>query len=179
MVGHDGRLSPAGMLNAVDTTTAGLGTSMFATALIAQVEQDTTAPARALTLAWSSAGHPPPVILHPDGRVELLDHRPDRALGLDLAPGHAGHAHGRRDQRTALPLGATLILYTDGLIERRNRDWDAGTEQLLAAVTELGGVPLEQLCDVLLEKLKPDPGDDVAVLSLRASGVDRPRSEEP
>jgi GAF domain-containing protein len=179
MVGHDGRLSPAGMLNAVDTTTAGLGTSMFATALIAQVEQDTTAPARALTLAWSSAGHPPPVILHPDGRVELLDHRPDRALGLDLAPGHAGHAHGRRDQRTALPLGATLILYTDGLIERRNRDWDAGTEQLLAAVTELGGVPLEQLCDVLLEKLKPDPGDDVAVLSLRASGGDRPRSEEP
>jgi serine phosphatase RsbU (regulator of sigma subunit) len=67
-----------------------------------------------------------------------------------------------------LEQGATVLLYTDGLVERRNRDVDAGTAELMDALRENAGLPLDELCDVVLEQLfLPDAEDDVAILAVR------------
>ena len=61
-----------------------------------------------------------------------------------------------------------MFLYTDGLIERRDRDLDAGTAQLVTAVEEAADLPLAELCDRVLQRLfLPDAEDDVALLALR------------
>jgi serine phosphatase RsbU (regulator of sigma subunit) len=74
----------------------------------------------------------------------------------------------REDRVELLDPGATVLLYTDGLVERRDRDIDAGTEALVAVVREFAGLPLDELCDRVLERLfLPDAEDDVAVLAVR------------
>jgi serine phosphatase RsbU (regulator of sigma subunit) len=113
-------------------------------------------------MRWASAGHPPPVLLTPDGRASLLDSIPaNLLLGVDpLLP--------RTDHGTVLSPGSTVLLYTDGLVERRDRDIDEGTAALVDAVAACAGLPLDQLCDRVLERLfLPDAEDDVAVLAVR------------
>jgi serine phosphatase RsbU (regulator of sigma subunit) len=114
------------------------------------------------TLRWSNAGHLPPVLRHADGTVITLDTDPDVLLGLE--PGTE-----RVDHSVALPDGATLVLYTDGLTERRGEDSDVGVARLASLVRELGGMPVEELCDELLQRLTPPSGaeDDIALLVLR------------
>jgi serine phosphatase RsbU (regulator of sigma subunit) len=111
---------------------------------------------------WSNAGHLPPVLRHADGTVITLDTDPDVLLGLE--PGTE-----RVDHSVALPDGATLVLYTDGLTERRGEDSDVGVARLASLVRELGGMPVEELCDELLQRLTPPSGaeDDIALLVLR------------
>ena len=61
-----------------------------------------------------------------------------------------------------------MLLYTDGLVERRDRDVDAGTAELMTALREYADLPLEDLCDRVLERLfLPDAEDDVALLAVR------------
>jgi serine phosphatase RsbU (regulator of sigma subunit) len=74
-----------------------------------------------------------------------------------------------------LPLhpGDTLVLYTDGLVERRDSDLDEGLGRLVAAVTELAGESVETLADELLVRLAPEADDDVALLVLRVGPQDR------
>lgn len=109
------------------------------------------------------AGHPPPAVVSADGTTTFLHGSPGTPLGT-----------GGRDFRTeevSLPPGSLLVLYTDGLIEARDRDLDEGMEQLARA---LAGArqPLEELCDAVLEQLLPgDPQDDVAVLMARTRRV--------
>jgi serine phosphatase RsbU (regulator of sigma subunit) len=68
--------------------------------------------------------------------------------------------------------GDTVVLYTDGLIERRDATFDAGLDRLVAALAELDGRALEQLCDGLLTRLVPrTPPDDVALVALRLDGA--------
>jgi hypothetical protein len=72
-----------------------------------------------------------------------------------------------------------VLLYTDGLVERRDRNVDTGTAELMAALGEHAGLPLEDLCDVVLEQLfLPDAEDDVAILAVRLHPQDRPRPPE-
>jgi serine phosphatase RsbU (regulator of sigma subunit) len=113
-------------------------------------------------MRWASAGHPAPVLLSPDGRVGLLDAVPaDLLLGVDPA-------QPRTDHGTVLAPGSTVLLYTDGLVERRDRDIDAGTAELIDVLTECAGLPLDALCDRVLERMfLPDAEDDVAVLAVR------------
>jgi serine phosphatase RsbU (regulator of sigma subunit) len=67
-----------------------------------------------------------------------------------------------------LERGSTVLLYTDGLIERRDDDLDAGMVRLREAVRELADRPLEQFLDVLLERLVDGtPEDDVALVAVR------------
>jgi serine phosphatase RsbU (regulator of sigma subunit) len=64
--------------------------------------------------------------------------------------------------------GDTVLLYTDGLIERRDRDIDAGTDELIAVLQKCAGLSLDELCDgVHARMFLPDAEDDVALLAVR------------
>jgi serine phosphatase RsbU (regulator of sigma subunit) len=78
-----------------------------------------------------------------------------------------------------LDRGATVLLYTDGLIERRDADLDAGLQRLRDALMELADRPLQELLDELLERLVHGrPEDDVALVAVRLHRQDRPRPAE-
>ncbi|MEU9123970.1 SpoIIE family protein phosphatase [Streptomyces sp. NPDC048506] len=115
------------------------------------------------TIAYSSAGHPPPALLHPDGTVRLLDGATDPPLGA--RPEHVA----RPEARIAFTDGAVLVLYTDGLIERRREDIDVGLTRLAEALARHQGVDPETLADALLAELLPPAGatDDTALVVIR------------
>ncbi|MEJ8661973.1 SpoIIE family protein phosphatase [Streptomyces sp. MS1.AVA.4] len=105
----------------------------------------------------ANAGHPPPFVLHSDGTVETIG----GCLGVPLGVG--GHPFGTTE--IELPEGATLALYTDGLIEARGRDIDEGADRLRAELSRASG-SLEEEADRILARLLPDPPDDDTVLVL-------------
>ncbi|WP_398948490.1 PP2C family protein-serine/threonine phosphatase [Streptomyces sp. ID38640] len=115
------------------------------------------------TIAYSSAGHPPPALLHPDGTVELLDRATDPPLGA--RPEHVE----RPEARVTFADDAVLVLYTDGLIERRREDIDVGLGRLADALTRHRGADAEALADALLVELLPSGGatDDTALVIIR------------
>lgn len=115
------------------------------------------------TIVYSSAGHPPPVLLHPDGTVTLLDRATDPPLGA--RPEHVP----RPEATTPFVEGETLVLYTDGLIERRHEDIDLGLARLSDALVRHGRTGPEELADALLADLLPPAGntDDVALVIIR------------
>jgi serine phosphatase RsbU (regulator of sigma subunit) len=171
-IGYTGGGSPAEVLGELDRALRGLALDTLATAVVARLETGgarTAADRQAgppadggLLLRWSSAGHLPPVVLDPDGGVRLLDAEdPDLLLGV--APDRP-----RTDHAVVLSPGSTVLLHTDGLVERRDRDLDAGTEDLLAVLRSCASLPLEELCDrVLARMFLPDAEDDVALLAVR------------
>ncbi|MFE5807102.1 SpoIIE family protein phosphatase [Streptomyces sp. NPDC056491] len=113
----------------------------------------------------ASAGHPPPLVLRPDGTVETVD----AVLGVPLGVGGSPF----RMTEIELPEHSTLALYTDGLIEARDRDIEVGLDALRA---ELGrdGAPLEEMADRILASLLPDPPTDDTVLVLARVHRGRP-----
>jgi serine phosphatase RsbU (regulator of sigma subunit) len=152
---------PSRVLTVLDRSLSGFGTATLATALLASVgPAPADAPAGARTLTWSSAGHLPPLVVPPAGPPRLLDRRPDLLLGV--RPDTA-----RRDAVETLDAGTTLLLYTDGLVERRDADLDAGLDRLRAAAADLAGRPAGEVCDAVLTRLAPDRADDLALLALR------------
>jgi hypothetical protein len=162
------------VLTGLDRASAGLDLDTMATALIARLEQDDPELAVAETrVRWSTAGHPPPVLIGADGTVTLLDGEdPDLLLGVE--PDRP-----RSDRVAVIDRGGTLLLYTDGLVERRDRDLDAGIAELVRVLGGLTGVPLQELCDRLLERMYlPDTEDDVALLAVRVHPQDEPRPRE-
>ncbi|WP_245177011.1 SpoIIE family protein phosphatase [Geodermatophilus sp. DF01_2] len=165
---------PAQVLTQLDRAVRGLALDTMATALVARLEQDDVdLRADSTRLRWSSAGHPPPVLLRPDGQVQVLgDDLPDLLLGVDPSAS-------RQDRVAVLPAGSTVFLHTDGLVERRDRDLDTGTAELVAVLGEYAGLPLADLCDRVLERLfLPDAEDDVALLAVRLHPQGRPRPTE-
>jgi PAS domain S-box-containing protein len=150
---------PAAVLAALDRALAALDVPALATAVLAQVHSP---PARSgatgtRVLRWSSAGHLPPLLLTRDGEARLLRTEADLLLGL--APQTP-----RADHEVPLEPRSTVLLYTDGLIERRGESLDNGLERLRRTAQELTGLAVEQLCDALLEQLGHDAEDDVALL---------------
>ncbi|MFE5793166.1 PP2C family protein-serine/threonine phosphatase [Streptomyces sp. NPDC056503] len=115
------------------------------------------------TLTYSSAGHPPPLLRHPDATVTFLDQATDPPLG-------ARPEHTTRPQAgVAFTAGSVLVLYTDGLIERRREDIDAGLARLAASITRHGAEDPERIADTLLADLVPPAGltDDTALIVIR------------
>ena len=170
---YDNDEGPAATLTRVEHAAHGLAVNTLATAILARIERRPDLPVVGTrTLRWSSAGHPPPVLLLPDGSCTLLHTRADLMMGVDPdAP--------RREHRAELPDDSTLLLFTDGLVERRDSDLDAGFAALCAALADLGDRPLDELCDTLLARLVPRAGgDDVALIAVRAYPEDRPRPPE-
>ncbi len=114
-------------------------------------------------ITYSSAGHPPPVLLHDDGRVEFLDRATDPPLDARPDP------QPRPEASTVFSPGATLVLYTDGLIERRREDIDAGLRRLAESLRHHRALDPEPLADTVLRELLPPGGatDDTALVVVR------------
>jgi serine phosphatase RsbU (regulator of sigma subunit) len=168
-VAHCLQGSPAAVLTALDLAMRDLAVETLATAVLATVEQTATDAERgARVLRWSNAGHPPPLLVRPGGDVEVLERPADLLLGVD--PGRARHDHA-----SELAPGSTVLLYTDGLIERRGVPLDDGVRWLGELLRELRHLPLEELCDRVLGELAGRVDDDVALLAIRAHPEDRPR----
>jgi PAS domain S-box-containing protein len=163
----------AATLSRAEHVARGLAVSTLATVVLARIERHPDVPVVGTrVLRWSNAGHLPPVLLAPDGSTTLLETRPDLMLGIDPdAP--------RTDHTAELVDGQTLLLVTDGLVERRDADLDEGLATLREALRDLGETSLEEFCDTLLERMLPvDGADDVAIVAVRAHPEDRPRPPE-
>lgn len=108
-------------------------------------------------LLWSSAGHPPPLLVHHDGITRYLEEGSGVLLGT-------GMARPRADARIVLPPGSTLVFYTDGLIEARGQSLDTGLSRMRQHAASLAHRPLNSFADQLLERARPSGNDDDAAL---------------
>jgi PAS domain S-box-containing protein len=111
-------------------------------------------------LSFSAAGHPPPLVLAPDG--------PRFLEGGRSVPIGASDPAVFREASAVLPPGSSLLLYTDGLVERRDEALDRRLDKL-AAVAGAADGPLDALCERVIEVVlgQGEPGDDVALLAVR------------
>ena len=159
--------SPAQTLSRADRVLSGLGFGTLATALLARIEQPAEQAGTGLrTLRWSSAGHVPPLLLHPGGAVSVLDSHPERLLGAD-------EPTVRTDHEATLHPGDTLLLVTDGLVEHGRVDLDTGMARLIGVLTGSAEVPVDELCDRVIERVVPGRADDdIALLAVRCHPED-------
>jgi serine phosphatase RsbU (regulator of sigma subunit)/anti-sigma regulatory factor (Ser/Thr protein kinase) len=131
------------------------GREMVATLLYMVVDSD------GCRARFASAGHPPPLLMDADGLTRFIEHQPVLPLGV------TEHTQ-FENWETALTPGATMLLYTDGLVERRGETIDTGLERLCQT---LGAGPrgLEELCSHILTRTPGDRGtpDDAALLAAR------------
>ncbi|MDY6997223.1 MAG: SpoIIE family protein phosphatase [Actinomycetota bacterium] len=148
--------SPAAVLSALDRFAARLPGARCTTAFCAVLDPG------AGEVVYSCAGHPPPVLVHADRGIGLLD-------GARATPLGVVHDGARPESREVLPADATLLLYTDGLVERRRESIDTGIARAADLVLTHGDLALEALADLMMTALAPQDGyrDDVAVLLYR------------
>jgi anti-anti-sigma factor len=146
--------SPATVLERLNRLVQELETPEIATIIYAVLDPETG------RLHYAVAGHPPPLLAAGDGTARYLPAESSPPLGVSGEP--------CRDEVVTLEPGSTLVLYTDGLVERRDRSIDDGLEALRGALAGAAD-DLDALCDDrILGILPPDaPADDVAVLAVR------------
>jgi Stage II sporulation protein E (SpoIIE)/GAF domain len=163
---------PAAILTALDKAMGHFSVGSLATAIVAQVEQTVIDKVLARRrVRWSNAGHPPPLLLHRGGTAELLHTSPELLLGVSTGASRGDHV-------ATLPVGSTLLLYTDGLVERRGEVLDEGLARLVGAAETLAEHDLEGFCDALIDRMGYDGDDDMALLALRAHDPGQPRPAE-
>jgi serine phosphatase RsbU (regulator of sigma subunit)/anti-sigma regulatory factor (Ser/Thr protein kinase) len=120
--------------------------------------------------AVARAGHPPPALVRPDGRVEFPDVPAGPPLGLGGLPFETAELD--------LPEGSRLVLYTDGLVEDRRHDIDVGLELLREALSRAGDSP-EETCRTVLEARRPvRAADDIALIVARTRALTADRIAE-
>ncbi|GAA3126820.1 SpoIIE family protein phosphatase [Streptomyces echinatus] len=150
----------------------------MATLVFARVEGPEGGPWR---LHWVNAGHPPPLLVTRDGGTRCLTGGHGPLIGMS-ATLHLGLSW--PDTYEELPAEATLLLYTDGLVESRDRPIDAGMDKLRhhasVLARSLAGESVDVFCDELLQRLTPQ-GDDTALLALRlpTAGAGSPGDQSP
>jgi CheY-like chemotaxis protein/anti-sigma regulatory factor (Ser/Thr protein kinase) len=149
---------PCAVIDLVDQYAGRLPTAVGTTVLYAVVEAGGV-------FRWCSAGHLPPLV-DGAGGIRFLDGPQRMPLTAPDQPSTAGG-------RLELPPCALVLLYTDGLVERRGEPLDAGLERLGAVVGRHRDRPLATLCDAVIAEMRPDTGyrDDVALLGLRIPGA--------
>ena len=126
---------------------------LLATAALAVIDVSTE------TMTFATAGHPPPVLRLPDGQIRLLDSANAPIIGTVGTRSVA--------EVTAFPFGSQLVMFTDGLVERRDRPFDVGIAQLAGVLAALSDhVTPHELTDLLVHTLMEarDGEDDVAIL---------------
>ncbi|GLY01229.1 MULTISPECIES: GAF domain-containing SpoIIE family protein phosphatase [Actinoplanes] len=146
---------PGAVLTALDHTLHGLAVPASATAVLARVRP---APG-GYAVTFANAGHPPPLLLLPDGSVQVWWVPPEPLLGLPpLGP--------RTTNRRTVPPGSTLVLYTDGLIESKDLLIDESVRRLAGVLRANAAYSGDELCARLLETA-PRHYDDIALLLVR------------
>ena len=125
------------------------------------------------TFHWSCGGHPPPLLIGAAG-VRLLACPGGMMLGAVPTARYA-------DAHTTVEPGDLLVLYTDGLIERRDRDLDEGSAALVRAAGDLRGRSAETVCATLTDRLLPgqEHEDDVCLLVVRVAPADESEDLRP
>jgi serine phosphatase RsbU (regulator of sigma subunit)/anti-sigma regulatory factor (Ser/Thr protein kinase) len=148
--------SPGAALAGMDRFAARLPGAQCATAVCAVLNPDTG------ELVYSSAGHPPPILVYADGSTRMLDDGHTIALGV--RPDWS-----RPEAHVTMPARATLLLYTDGLVERRRTALEHGISRVAALVQDGRSTTLDDLANQLMSRLAPSGGyqDDVALLLYR------------
>jgi serine phosphatase RsbU (regulator of sigma subunit) len=143
---------------AVEEVNEGLSLNALATLIVATLRPGP----QGWELAWVNAGHHPPLVVTPDGQMRLLDTTPDLLVGVTVAA--------RRTHRQLLEAGSTLLLYTDGLIERRAKTSERLHAKLRLTVSHFLSAPLDELCSQVITEAASGPlEDDVALLALRVT----------
>jgi serine phosphatase RsbU (regulator of sigma subunit) len=158
--------APSRLLSRLDAAMVGLHVETLATAVVARVEPPAShAPGSTQRVHWSSAGHVPPLLRDPDGVVTRLEVEPDLLLGISPDTPRFDHA-------IDLEAGSMLLLYTDGLVERRDEDLDDGIDKLATTLSNLGDLDPDPLCDAIIESTAAfeSGDDDIALLVLRSTG---------
>ncbi len=159
---------PAEVLDRADRLVQSFSMARLATAFYARLERPAPGRRTAWRLSYANAGHPPPLLHLPDGSLRWLE-------GATGPPIGAPRSALRPDATVDLEAGTTFVGFTDGLVERRERDLDVGLRRLeelvgageWLAAGEAPAVRLEALCELLTGRLlDPDRSDDVAVLAL-------------
>ena len=189
-IAHTTTDGPAAILRALDRAISDLQVQALATIVIAQVHPLPLAAAgpggevdgqdHRWLLRWSNAGHLPPLLVDAGGGTAFLEGGSDLLAGLLTGVE-------RRDHEVVLEAGSSVLMYTDGLVERRGAHLPHGLDWLAGAVTDLArahphravdtgpgepvsgtGVDGPAVCDALLELVGPRVEDDVALLLLHA-----------
>ncbi|MEU8266788.1 SpoIIE family protein phosphatase [Sphaerisporangium sp. NPDC049002] len=153
-------LPPDQVLRRLDRMAEDMDSIQCATCLYATVDLATR------TCALSRAGHPPPILVHPDGTASVLALPSGLALGL----GDPTFSRAFTTTEVRIPVGSTLALYTDGLVESREQDIDSGIAALKEALSSPRDT-LESTCDAIIAAL-PKQYDDVALLLTRTTHPD-------
>jgi GAF domain-containing protein len=148
---------PGTVLIQLDRAVRGLRVPAAATAVLARLRRD----GDGYSVSFSNAGHPPPVLLRPDGEVEVWWETPEPLLGLIPREFRATH-------RRAVPAGSTLLLYTDGLVEDPARLIDEGIARIRGVLQGNADLSGEELCSRLLALVRRR-ADDIALLLIRVS----------
>ncbi|WP_310741408.1 SpoIIE family protein phosphatase [Microbispora sp. H10670] len=149
--------SPGHVLRRLNAALETLNGESTATCVLTRAEREEEGGWR---LAYSVAGHPPPLLVTGDGRSRFLRDARNPLLGLD-------HDRPWASAVEPLPPHATLLLYTDGLVERRGEDIGDGLERLRRCAEPLARAPLGRFCDELLTGMPLTGEDDIAMIALR------------
>jgi serine phosphatase RsbU (regulator of sigma subunit) len=158
---YDQRTPPGAVLARLDRALAAITDQPITTACLARIEP---APPDTWTVRWSTAGHPPPLLLAPDHQAGYLHGDPDLPLGVDTARPRNDHIH-------PVPAGSTLLFFTDGLVESPAHSVETGLRRLAALATEHAAAPLQDFVQTLADHHPGDGHDDMAVLALRTPGT--------
>ena len=159
--------SPSVVLERLDRLVQGFEMAQVATAIFGRLLRDGSG----ATLLFSNAGHLPPIIRLADGSVQRVTRGSSPLIGV-LERGERP----RSEAALILPHGSLLVLYTDGLVETRAREYDAGIDELCAALTGLDpqAAP-DEVCEALLRLLVDDRHeDDVALMAVRIDSPSGP-----
>ncbi|MFD7436209.1 SpoIIE family protein phosphatase [Streptomyces sp. NPDC059861] len=150
--------APAEVMRSTNELLIDLGAELFVSCLYLRID---AARGRAV---MARAGHPPPLLRRPDGKVRVLDLAGGPLLGID---GSATYPTTEVD----LPPGSVLVLYTDGLVESPGVDIEDALAELGRRLAEAGDLPLDELADVMVGQGDTEERvDDVALMLLRTRG---------
>jgi len=155
--------APSDVVRRLDRVASRLEVTSFTTLVFGRVcrRTDPRAGTDVTVFRWANAGHPPPVLVPPEGEPVLLTG--DVGVVLGVAPERQ-----RVDREVELVPGSTLLLYTDGLVEQRNDHDNRAPGALLDLVRRGKGLELSDLCEHLVRGTSADTGDDMVVLAMRA-----------
>ncbi|MEV0387201.1 SpoIIE family protein phosphatase [Nonomuraea sp. NPDC050643] len=152
----DRREPPGEILTRLNVAMESLSKDVTATCVLARVETCPTG----YRLKYAVAGHPPPLLVTPEGTGRFLEGAANPLLGFP-------HDQACVSAMEFLPPGGTLLLYTDGLVERAGEHLDRGLDRLRELAESLAGEPVERFCDHLLSGLPVTGLDDIAVIAVR------------